>query len=62
MDAFTFAWATEELPPERAYQGGKPMLKALNGDHQFGIFTDAKPKRQRGKKAAQAKRKARAKT
>lgn len=42
MDAFTFAWATEELPPERPVAVEKPA--------------DAKPKRQRGKKAAKAKR------
>jgi hypothetical protein len=62
MDPFTFVWATEEPPPERSYQGGEPTVAALDSDLRFGTFTETKPKRQRGKKAAQAKRKARVTT
>jgi len=63
MDPFIFIWATEEPPlPPKYTRGGKPIVEALDSDLRFGVFTEAKPKRQRGKKAAQAKRKARVTT
>lgn len=53
---YEYLWAAGyDLPPEdRVYQGGKPILKALDSDLKFGEFSPAAPRR--GKKAARAKR------